>query len=180
MLISRIEPARCGNRRRFTSAGVADDVRTYTSQQPEAGTDSFHRRRRSRPVITSTRAIAPSLAPVQARADRSVVVGCPRLHCIGEADDKSVAIRHFHLRQRLPSRDRNAIEQSLVRLANNWEQLQRTHLQKLSGLSSKHGHSLLQLRDEPDLRVPLYRVGERIVVVDIVRHSQIERLRSGR
>jgi hypothetical protein len=71
----------------------------------------------------------------------------------------------------LSNRDRNAIEQSLARLANNWDQLQPTHLRKLTGLSSKDGSSLLELRAGPDLRVLLYRLGQRIVVVDIVRHS---------
>jgi hypothetical protein len=76
--------------------------------------------------------------------------------------------------------DRKRIEQSLERLAKNWNQQERTNLKKLVGLSSKEGHVLLQLRAGQDLRVLLYRDGDRIVVVDVVRHSQIERLRSGR
>jgi hypothetical protein len=80
----------------------------------------------------------------------------------------------------LSSREQRAIEKSLGRLANNWDQQQRTNLQQLRGLRSKDDHSLLQLRAGPDLRVLLYRQGQRIFVVDIVRHSQIEHLRSGR
>jgi hypothetical protein len=80
----------------------------------------------------------------------------------------------------LSGQDRRRIEQSLSRLASNWNQQERTHLKKLTGLTSKDGHSMLELRAGKDLRVLLYRQGDRIVVVDIVRHSQIERLRSGR
>jgi hypothetical protein len=75
----------------------------------------------------------------------------------------------------LPRREQAVVERAVLRLADNWDQ---SHLRRLKGLSSKDGRSLLELRAGPDLRVLLYRHGQRIVVVDILRHSQIERLRS--
>jgi mRNA-degrading endonuclease RelE of RelBE toxin-antitoxin system len=79
----------------------------------------------------------------------------------------------------LSTNDRGKIEQQLERLAKDWDQ-QEPRRERLTGLSSKDGHSIFSLRAGPDFRVLFYRPRDRILVVDIVRHSQIERLRSGR
>lgn len=79
----------------------------------------------------------------------------------------------------LSKREQMLVERSVTRLANNWEQLEHTHLQKLKGLSSKDDeHPMFQLKAGRDLRVLLYRQDQLIVVVDVLRHSQVERLRS--
>jgi len=78
----------------------------------------------------------------------------------------------------LSKREQTLVERSLTRLANNWEQRECRHLlQRLRDLASKDGHPIFQLRVGRDLRVLLYRQGQ-LMVVDIVRHGQIEGLRS--
>ena len=78
----------------------------------------------------------------------------------------------------LSIRDKTAVERAVVRLVENWEQLEATHLHRLAGLASKDGCPLQVLRVGRDLRVLLYRKNERITIIDVLRHSQIERLRT--
>ncbi len=78
----------------------------------------------------------------------------------------------------LSKREQALVERSVLQLADNWEQLAPKHLHTLRGLSGKDGQPLLALSAGRDLRVIHYREDQHIVVVDVLRHSQIERLRS--
>lgn len=78
----------------------------------------------------------------------------------------------------LSKRDQAAVERSVLRVAENWEQLERTHLKQLIGVTDERGRPLMMLRVGNDLRVLLYRIDQRVVIVDILRRSQIERLQA--
>jgi hypothetical protein len=58
----------------------------------------------------------------------------------------------------LSKHEQTLVERSVLRVADNWEQLERSHLQRLRGLSSQIGHPLLQLKAGRDLSVLLFRV----------------------
>jgi mRNA-degrading endonuclease RelE of RelBE toxin-antitoxin system len=78
----------------------------------------------------------------------------------------------------LSKRDQAAVERSVLRVAENWEQLEPTHLKQVIGVSNESGRPLMVLRVGGDLRVLLYRIDQRVVVLDVVRRSQIERLQA--
>jgi hypothetical protein len=78
----------------------------------------------------------------------------------------------------LSKRDQAAVERSVQRVAENWEQLEPIELKQLIGVSDKSGRPLMVLRAGNDLRVLLYRIDQRVIVVDVLRRSQIERLQA--
>jgi hypothetical protein len=78
----------------------------------------------------------------------------------------------------LSKRDQAAVERSVLRAAENWEHLGPTHLKQVIGVSDKNGRPLMVLRVGGDLRVLLNRIDKRVVVVDVLRRSQIERLQA--
>jgi len=84
-----------------------------------------------------------------------------------------LAARSFF--DQLSKSQQKSVEQAVERLASDW---QPSRLQKVDGLFSEDGQPLLKLKVGQDLRVLLYRRAQTIVVVDVLRHSQIERLRS--
>ncbi len=84
-----------------------------------------------------------------------------------------LAARSFF--DQLPKTEQRLVEQAVERLASTW---QPSRLRKINGLFGEDRQPLLQLGVGRDLRVLLYRRDQTIVVVDVLRHSQIERLRS--
>jgi mRNA-degrading endonuclease RelE of RelBE toxin-antitoxin system len=79
----------------------------------------------------------------------------------------------------LPKREQDQVARSVDFVAKNWEAaLMRAQLKALQAPDKNTGNQLYSLRAGSDLRVLMFRRENSIVVVDVVRQSQIERLRS--
>ncbi len=70
------------------------------------------------------------------------------------------------------------IERALERLSFNYEALSQTHVNRLAAASDKDGHPLSSYRVSRDVRVFLFVDRQTINVVDIIRKSQIDSLKS--
>jgi hypothetical protein len=76
-------------------------------------------------------------------------------------------------------REREAITRAVDRLAINWDQLRATHLIRLQGPAIDPQEVIYSLRAGKDLRVLLTFKEDHLVILDIVRHSQMQRLGAG-
>jgi mRNA-degrading endonuclease RelE of RelBE toxin-antitoxin system len=73
----------------------------------------------------------------------------------------------------LPAHEQARVTHAVTQLGANWDGLEGKQLSQVNGALSE----LFSLRVGGDLRVLLRRRGDTIVVVDVVRRSQIEGLR---
>ncbi len=81
------------------------------------------------------------------------------------------------LNQLQPS-DKERVNRAIERLATNWDAIAPSHVQKMERLVSSDGKPLFSYRAFKDFRVFLYKNENEIRVVDVIRRSQLESLRS--